>query len=122
MSKKIVNICVNPDIRSNVNYALENVNRFIDKEFYHHLVDVKTKIELSSEANILVLDSSIDGKTSIEFARQLKKSGLKTKILLLISSGVPRSDIVGAIKDGIVSGALIMPFTAKQMEDYINRL
>ncbi|MBF0474088.1 MAG: hypothetical protein HQK91_00945 [Nitrospirae bacterium] len=122
MPKKVVNICVKPEMKSNFNYALENVNRFIDKEFHHHLVDAGKKIQITNGENILILDSSLENESPIEFARQLKKRSLKTKILLLISAGVPRTDIIGAIKDGVVSGALIMPFTAKQVEDYINRL
>jgi DNA-binding NtrC family response regulator len=109
-------------MKSNMNYALQNVNQFIEKEFYNHLVDAERKIKDIRGDNILVIDSTLENESPFEFARELKKSGLKTKILLLISSGVSRTDIIGAIKDGVVSGALLMPFTAKQMEDYINRL
>lgn len=122
MPKKVVNICVKPEMKNNINYALENVNNFIDKAFHNHLVDAENRIANVNGDNILVLDSSIEGQSSVEFARQIKKKSLKTKILLLISSGVPRTDIIGVIKDGVVSGALVTPFTAKQLEDYINRL
>ncbi|MBI3592769.1 MAG: hypothetical protein HY099_04740 [Nitrospirae bacterium] len=58
----------------------------------------------------------------LDFAKNVKQEKSFVKILLIVSSGTPKEEIVGIIQSKIVSGVLMRPFTAEQVSDYIYKL
>ncbi|MBF0541285.1 MAG: hypothetical protein HQK91_07535 [Nitrospirae bacterium] len=120
MSKMVVIICVKSELESNINNALEGVSSSIYINSYSTLPEVEDNIENINGVNILIIDSAKTGQSTIEFTQKIKKINPKTKIILIIDANAPKVNVIDTMIDGIINGVLLVPFTKKQMEEYIN--
>lgn len=76
----------------------------------------------SEDCSVLVLDSIVSNEPTLDFAMELKNNKPSLKILLVVSIGTTREEIMDIITLKIISGVLIRPFTVGQVSDYIFKL
>lgn len=119
MRKKII-VCVQRDITNAINWALKDLS-IISAQYVDHLYQLE-KI-FSSNMNFcgIVIDSLIDGESTIPFLKTLKDRS-KIKVLLIISGDISKEEIIKLIKDKMVDNVIIRPFNANQIVDAVAKL
>jgi DNA-binding NtrC family response regulator len=123
MAKKNVFICVKKDIVNPLSYAMKE---FEDRLSIRYFDTTKQLEKLFSDDDVdccaLVLDSIIADQPTIDFAKELKGKKPTLKILLIVSAGTTKEELVKIIQTKTVSGVIIRPFTAEQVSDNIHKL
>lgn len=119
MGKKTIFVCVQKDIIHPINWSVKEFGNQIAVKYFDRM---KQLGETDEDCSVLILDSIISNEPTLDFARELKGKKPSVKILLVVSMGTTKEEIVEIIKLKIVSGVLIRPFTVEQVSDYIYKL
>lgn len=122
MAKKSVLVCVKKDIVHPISWALREFERQISIRYLDNTRQLGMVLGDIENCCAVILDSVIGDESTIDFAKEIKADKPSLKILLIVSSGTTKEEIVGLIQSKIVSGVLIRPFTAEQVSDYIYKL
>jgi len=119
MKKKIV-VCVQKDINNAISWALKDLS-VISAQYVDHLFQLEKVIESNIDFCGIIIDSLIDGQSTISFIQNLRDKS-KIKILLIISADTPKQEIVNLIKNKTVDNVIIRPFNANQIVDAVAKL
>ncbi len=122
MSKKAIYVCVKRDLTHPVSFALREFEGRLSVRYFDNTKQLGSALATVTEACTVILDSIIADESTIAFAKSIKDEKPAVKFLLIVSSGMPKEEIVGLIQSKIVSGVLMRPFTAEQMSDNIHKL
>ncbi|MBF0557153.1 MAG: hypothetical protein HQL08_00065 [Nitrospirae bacterium] len=122
MSKKTVFVCVQRDLTHPVNFALREFEGMLNVRYVDNTKQLGAALAEVTEGCTIILDSLIGDESTIGFAKTLKNEKPALKILLIVSSGTAKEDIVALIQSKVVNGVLMRPFTAEQMSDNIYKL
>jgi DNA-binding NtrC family response regulator len=122
MAKKSVLVCVKKDIVHPISWALREFERQINVRYFDHTRQLGMVIGDDDNCCTVILDSIIDDEPTIDFAKDIKNDKPSLKILLIVSSGTTKEDLLTLIQSKVVSGVLVRPFTAEQVSDYIYKL
>jgi DNA-binding NtrC family response regulator len=119
MKKKIV-VCVQKDINNAISWALKDLS-VISAQYVDHLFQLEKVIESNVGFCGVIIDSLIDGQSTIPFIQNLRDKS-KIKILLIISADTPKQEIVNLIQNKTVDNVIIRPFNANQIVDAVAKL
>jgi|GEM_PF-545191 len=119
MKKKII-VCVQRDISNAINWALKDLS-VISAKYVDHLYQLEKIFSSDIDFCAIVVDSLIDGESTIPFLKILKDKS-KIKVLLIISADTSREEIIKLIKDKIVDNIILRPFNANQIVDAVAKL
>jgi DNA-binding NtrC family response regulator len=122
MAKKSVLVCVKKDIVHPISWALREFEKQIIVRYFDTTKQLGMVLGDVDNCCAVILDSNIGDESTIDFAKEIKNDKPSLKILIIVSSGTTKEEIVGLIQSKIVSGVLIRPFTAEQVSDYIYKL
>lgn len=122
MSKKLIFVCVKRDLTHPVNFALKEFEGKLNVRYFDNTKLMGPALNKVAEACTIILDSIIADESTLEFAKTVKTDKPDVKILLIVSSGTSKEDVVALIQSKIVNGVLMRPFTAEQMSDNIYKL
>lgn len=122
MAKKSVLVCVKKDIVHPISWALREFEKQIGVRYLDTTKQLGMVLGDVENCCAVILDSVIGDESTLDFAKEIKNDKPSLKILLIVSSGTTKEEIVGLIQSKIVSGVLIRPFTAEQVSDYIYKL
>jgi DNA-binding NtrC family response regulator len=122
MAKKSVLVCVKKDIVHPISWALREFEKQISVRYLDTTKQLGMVLGDVENCCAVILDSVIGDESTIDFTKEIKNDKPSLKILLIVSSGTTKEEIVGLIQSKIVSGVLIRPFTAEQVSDYIYKL
>lgn len=122
MSKKSVLVCVKKDIIHPISWSLREFEKQISVRYFDNTRQLGMVLGDVDNCCAVILDSIIGDESTLDFAKEIKNDKPSLKILLIVSSGTTKEEIVGLIQSKTVSGVLIRPFTAEQVSDYIYKL
>jgi DNA-binding NtrC family response regulator len=122
MSRKSVFVCVKKDIVHPISWALREFEKLISVKYFDTTKQLGMMLADEETCCAVILDSNIGNESTLDFAKEIKNDKPSLKILLIVSAGITKEEIVGLIQSKIVSGVLIRPFTAEQVSDYIYKL
>ncbi len=122
MNKKHVFICVQRDIVNSLNWSLKEFDRVLAVKHLDSANELEKHFAAGHFCSVLILDSMMGDKSTIELAQKMKAEHHDIKILLISATGTTKEDLVKLIQTKIVSGVLIRPFTAQQVADNIYKL
>lgn len=122
MAKKIVYVCVKKDLVHPVSWALREFEGRLTVRYFDHTKQLGPAVGEDDAESLIILDSNIGDESTLPFATEMKSSKPLIRILLILSSGTSKEDVVKVIQSKVVSGALMRPFTAEQVSDYIYKL
>jgi DNA-binding NtrC family response regulator len=122
MAKKMVFVCVKRDLTHPVNFALREFEGMLSVRYIDTVKQLGAALAEVTEGCTIILDSVIGEESTLDFAKTIKKEKPALKILLIVSSGTAKEDIVALIQSKVVNGVLMRPFTAEQISDNIYKL
>jgi DNA-binding NtrC family response regulator len=122
MSKKAVFVCVKRDLTHPVSFALREFEGRLSVRNFDNTKQLGMALAELTDGCTVILDSIIGEESTLGFAKNIKDEKPAVKILLIVSSGTSKEEIVGLIQSKIVSGVLMRPFTAEQMSENIHKL
>jgi hypothetical protein len=119
---KRVYVCVKRDLTHPISWALKE---FEGRLLVRNVDNTKLLGPMLSDVTAgctIILDSIIGDESTIDFAKNLKVEKPFIKILMIVSSGTTKEEIVALIQSKTVNGVLTRPFTAEQVSDYMYKL
>lgn len=122
VQQKQVFACVRKDLYQNINFGLKEIEKHVALRYFAKTRDVDEALSRGQQCCALILDCLIDDKSTIKFARALKEKLPNLRILFVAASDTKKEDIIDLISSKIVSGVLLMPFTATQVDENICKL
>jgi DNA-binding NtrC family response regulator len=122
MSKKSIVVCVKKDLVHPISYALRTFEGKVGIRYVDNTRQLGMLLGDIENCCTVVLDSIIGDVSTLDFAKEVKNDKPDLKILLVVSSGTTKEEIVSLIQSKIVSGVLMRPFTADQLSDNIYKL
>lgn len=121
VSKKSIFVCVQKDILHPLKWSLKEFEAQVAVKYFDRTSQLGDTLA-NEDCSALILDSIVSNEPALDFARELKNKKPSLKILLVVSMGTTREEVIDIIKLRIVSGVLIRPFTIEQISDYIYKL
>jgi DNA-binding NtrC family response regulator len=121
MPGKLIFLCVQRDILYPIDWSLREFADLIAVKHFDKISQLQSSLE-TEECSVLLLDSIVSGESTLDFARELKNVKPSIKIVLLVSIGTTKEEILEIIQSKIVNGVLLRPFTIAQVSEYISRL
>lgn len=122
MNKKHVFVCVQRDIVNSLNWSLKEFEKSLAVKYLDSTNDLEKHFAAGHTCSVLILDSLMGDKPTIELAQKIKEDHKAMKVLLIVSTGTTKEELVQLIQTKVVSGVLIRPFTAQQVSDNIYKL
>lgn len=122
MAKKAVYVCVKRDLTHPLSWALKEFEGKISVRYFDTTKLLGVALSDAEEGIVVILDSIMAEESTLPFAAALKAEKAFLKILLIVSAGTSKEEIVKIIQSKVVSGVLIRPFTAEQVSDNIYKL
>lgn len=122
MNKKHVFVCVQRDIVNSLNWAMKEFDKLLAVKYLDSVNELEKQFAAGHSCSVLMLDSMMGDKPTIELARKIKEEHQAIRILLIVATGTTKEELVKLIQTKIVSGVLIRPFTAQQVADNIYKL
>ncbi len=119
MKKKVI-LCLQKDITNVVNWALKDLTS-LSVQIYDHLHQLEKAIENTENFSLLVIDSFLDGQSTIPILRKIKEKS-KIKILLIIPQDTAKQELVELIQKKLVDNVIIRPFNANQIVEAVAKL
>jgi DNA-binding NtrC family response regulator len=121
MAKLSIFVCVQKDILLPITWSLKAFEATVAIKQFDKIHPLSSALE-NEEGSIVLLDSMIAGESTLAFAQELKRSKPAIKIVLIVSLGTSKEEVIEIIKLKIVSGVLLRPFSAEQVSDYVYKL
>jgi DNA-binding NtrC family response regulator len=121
MSKRSIFVCVQKDIVHPLNWSFKEFGDRIAVKYFDKINKLGETLA-NEDCSVLILDSIVSSEPTLDFAMELKNNKPSIKILIVVSIGTTREEILDIIQLKIVSGVLIRPFTVEQVSDYIYKL
>ncbi len=122
MSRKNILVCVKQDILHPISWALKEFEKQVFIKYADNTKQIDALFDTGIDFAVLIIDSIIQNNSTLGYLETLKQVKPNQKILLIISEGARKEDIVNIVKSKLVSGILVRPFTAEQISDYIYKL
>lgn len=122
MAKKAIFVCTKRDIVHPISWALKEFEKLVNVRYFDTTAPLAVALADGESRCVVILDSVIANKSTIDFAKEIKQEKPSIRILLIASSETPKGDIVGIIQSKAVSGVLVRPFTVEQISNYIYKL
>ncbi|MFO0752597.1 MAG: hypothetical protein U0411_04650 [Thermodesulfovibrionales bacterium] len=122
MAKKSVYVCVKRDLTHPISWALREFEGKIAVRYFDTTKLLGVALSDTEEGVVVILDSIMAEESTLPFAASVKAEKPFLKILLIVSAGTSKEEIVKIIQSKVVSGVLIRPFTAEQVSDNIYKL
>lgn len=119
MKKKVI-VCVQKDIKNTVSWALKDLS-VVNPQYLDHLHQVEKILESPATECGIIIDSKINNESSIPLLYKIKDKS-KMRILLIVSSDMPKEEIVSLIKERKVDNVVVRPFNAKQLVDALAKI
>ncbi|BCB95244.1 hypothetical protein JZK55_01660 [Dissulfurispira thermophila] len=120
--KKNILVCVKKDILHPINWALKEFEKRTNVKYFDTTKQLGMVVGDMEDGCVVILDSIIGDQSTIGFATEIKNDKPSVKILLIVSSGTTKEEVIGLVKSQIVNGVLLRPFTAEQISDYVYKL
>lgn len=121
MAKVSIYVCVQRDILLPINWSLKAFDTAVAIKQFEKIHPLQTALE-NEDNGILFLDSMIASESTLTFAQELKAKKPAIKIVLVVSLGTSKEEVIEIIKLKIVNGVLLRPFSAEQVSDYVYKL
>ncbi|MGD0282103.1 MAG: hypothetical protein ABSB95_07055 [Dissulfurispiraceae bacterium] len=121
MGNKSVFVCVQKDIVHPLNWSFREFDDRLAVKYFDKIKQLESTLA-NEDCSVLILDSMVANEPTLQFAMELKNNKPSIKIILAVSIGTKKEEIVDIINLKIVSGVLIRPFTVEQVSDYIYKL
>ncbi|HMK44885.1 MAG TPA: hypothetical protein VK445_12180 [Dissulfurispiraceae bacterium] len=122
MSKVQVFVCVQRDIVNSLSWSLKEFDKALAVKYLDSTNDLEKQFASGNTCSLLILDSMMADKPTVELAEHVKTEHPAVKILLIVSSGMTKEELVRLIQAKVVSGVLMRPFTADQVADNVYKL
>lgn len=122
MNKKHVFVCVQRDIVNSLNWSLKEFDKSLSVKYLDSTNELEKQFSAGHACSLLILDSAMGDKPTIGLAQKLKEAHQAMKILLIVSTGTTKEELMQLIQTKVVSGILMRPFTAQQVSDNIYKL
>lgn len=122
MSRKNILVCVKQDILHPINWTLKEFERQVFAKYADNTRQIDALFEAGLDFTVIIIDSTIQDQSTLPYIEGLKKERPYQKVLLIISEGTKKEDIINIVKARLISGVLVRPFTAEQLSDYIYKL
>lgn len=119
MKKKIL-LCVQRDILKPISWALRDLQT-VSVLHVDHLYQLEKIIESEFDFCGLILDSQIDGESTLSVAQRIK-SKKTVKILMIIPAGSSKQDVMDIIQNKLADSIIIRPFSANQIVEAVSKL
>ncbi|MBI5893953.1 MAG: hypothetical protein HZB79_09970 [Deltaproteobacteria bacterium] len=119
MAKKSVFVCVQKDINQLIKWALQSFESRLDIMYFDNTPQLGVALADEDNCAMIILDSIVNDVSTLDFAKEIKNKKPSVNILLIASSGTSKETLVDAIQTKTISGVLMRPFTAQQVNDYI---
>jgi DNA-binding NtrC family response regulator len=120
--KKTILVCTKKDIVHPLSWALKEFEGRVAVKFFDTTKQLGMVVGDMEDNCVVILDSIIADESTVGFAKEIKNDKPSLKILLVVSSGTTKEEVVELVQSKIVSGVLLRPFTAEQVSDYIYKL
>ena len=119
MAKKSVFVCVQKDINQLIKWALQSFESRLNIMYFDNTTQLGAALANEEDCSMIILDSIVNDVSTLDFAKEIKNKKSSVNILLIASSGTAKETLVEVIQAKVISGVLIRPFTAQQVNDYI---
>jgi DNA-binding NtrC family response regulator len=120
MKRKLL-ICVQRDITNQISWALKELDS-ISVQMVDRLYQLEKIFEDNPTFPALVIDSFLDGQSTIPFLKKIREKNINIKILLIISQDTPKQEVVTLIQNRLVDNVIIRPFNANQIVDAVSKI
>ncbi|MBI5847309.1 MAG: hypothetical protein HZB31_05060 [Nitrospirae bacterium] len=120
MSDPTVCICVQDDVMQSIKWILKDFNKDYKITTFRSTVNFEN--EYSPDAwDLLILDSTLSHDSITAYLEGIKdkKPGLKT--ILIVPPIENKEEIIAIIKEKLVQGLVIKPFTAEVLCKYLDK-
>ncbi|MCX8069619.1 MAG: hypothetical protein N2738_03865 [Thermodesulfovibrionales bacterium] len=123
MSRKNVMVYVKKDILHPISWALREFEKLINVK----IADTQKQVDdmifgIELDFCVIIIDSIMNNVSTFDYIRTIKEKKPNQKILLIVSEGTKKEDLLELVKSKLVSGILVRPFTAEQLSDYIYKI
>lgn len=122
MAKKSILVCVQKDITQIIKWALQSFENRLNIMYFDTTTQLGAALAGEEDCSMIILDSIMNEASTLDFAKEVKSKKTSVNILLIASSVTPKETLVEAIQAKVISGVLIRPFTAQQVNDYVYKL
>lgn len=123
MSKKNVMVYVKKDILHPISWSLREFDKLINVKYadtQKQIDDLLFGVEL--DFCIIIIDSIMNNISTHDYIKKVKEKRPDQKILLIVSEGTTKEDLLDLVKSKLITGVLVRPFTAEQLSDYIYKI
>lgn len=115
-------VYVKKEIAPMINFALKEYNKIFKVTIMENSVSLEGLLSKVKSDFILVLDSVMHDKNMAAYAKEIKSRCSKAKILYMMDTETPRTELLELIQSNTISKALVKPFTARQLTNNIFEL
>jgi len=119
MSNKTIYVCGEEKLLNLLKWILREFNEEVT--ILQSGSEEKLQLDLDKHFDILFLDSETPTKPVVEFLRDIhrRKPALKT---ILVVFPANREEVMAIIKENLVRGVVVRPFTAEVVCNYVGKL
>ncbi|HIJ59460.1 MAG TPA: hypothetical protein HPP56_02425 [Nitrospirae bacterium] len=123
MSRKNIMVYVKKDILHPISWSLREFEKLINVRY----ADTQKQIDemvfgIEIDFCVIIIDSIINNASTFDYIKSVKERKQNQKVLLIVSEGTKKEDLIELLKSKVVNGILVRPFTAEQLSDYIYKL
>jgi DNA-binding NtrC family response regulator len=119
--QKNVCVCVSKDIYQFLKWSLTQYSKDI------HVIKIDdpgqiSYIAASRKTDVLIVDyNTLNGHAGQDL-QEIKESNPSLNILLIIPSAINKEEAMAIIKDRLVKGVIVLPFSAEVLCNYLGKL
>jgi DNA-binding NtrC family response regulator len=118
---RTISICVHDDILQSVKWILKGFNRDFSITTFHSMNSLEVAFK-TDEWDLLILDATGSHETIGNALAKIKSLKPGLKIILIIPPSAKREEVMEIIREKLVQGLVIKPFTGEVMTKYLEKI
>jgi hypothetical protein len=120
---------INKKICLYVNYETQTFLNWTIREYTHNLsvmncrrTDTIEKVLESKNINIIFLDLPPENEPIVDYLRKIMDDNPSINILLIVPPTINKDEAMQVIREKLVKGILVQPFSAEVVCNYISKI
>jgi len=120
-SSKTICLYVNDEIQTFLRWSIREYTKNMNVAFCRKTDNIE-KVLGSKKINILFIDLPPRSEPVASYLRKIMENNPAINILLIVPPTVNRDDAMQVIREKLVRGILVQPFSAEVVCNYINKI
>jgi len=121
MHEPTICLCVQNDIIQPLKWMLKEYDRQFLVTSLHSAIEVEQAMN-TKHWDILIFESSASQETILPYLQRLRTHTPGQKIILIVPPNIQKEEVIELIKQRMVQGLLVKPFTGEVMSSYLDKL